>query len=44
MNFGEGGRLLPGRRGEPSRPQIIKERRCRVDARHEQMIPRAGCL
>jgi hypothetical protein len=33
---------LPGRRCEPSHPQIIQELRCRVDARHEQVIPRPG--
>jgi hypothetical protein len=28
--------------GEPLHPQIIKELRWRVDARHEQMIPGSG--
>jgi hypothetical protein len=39
QHLGECTRLLPSRRGEPSRPQIIEELRWRVDTRHQQMIP-----
>ena len=41
-NLGEGARLLPKWRGDPLYPQIIQELRCRVDAWHQQLIPRPG--
>ena len=41
-HLGKCTRRLPGRREDPSHLQIIQELRCRVDARHQQMIPRPG--
>jgi hypothetical protein len=41
-HFGAGMQLVPKRRSEPSHPQVTKECRWRVDARHQQMIPRTG--